>query len=302
MDLFVTGGTGVLGRATVPRLVAAGHRVRGLSRSAGNDAALWGMGAEPVRGDLFAPRSLREAVAGSEEVLHLATRIPPTRRATRAAGWAENDRIWREGTRNLVDAALAVGVGAFVYPSVVFVYADGGERWLEAASTEPTATSPVVRSTLVAETEVARFAAGGGRGIVLRMGAFYCPTSAQSEEQRRLARWGVTMLPGAEGAYQSAIWIDDTGTAVIAAVERAPTGIYDVVDDEPMTRADLARALAAAVGRRRLVRPTLAPLRLLGGPAVAALTASRRVSNRGFKGATGWAPAAPNARVGLALR
>ncbi len=47
MDIFVTGATGVLGRAVVPRLVAAGHRVRGLARSAANDALLRALGAEP---------------------------------------------------------------------------------------------------------------------------------------------------------------------------------------------------------------------------------------------------------------
>ena len=61
--VFVTGATGVLGRATVPQLLASGYTVRALSRGEGNDAAIRALGAEPVRGDLFDPDSLRQAVA-----------------------------------------------------------------------------------------------------------------------------------------------------------------------------------------------------------------------------------------------
>ena len=75
MRIFVTGGTGVLGRPVVRMAAAAGHTVRALSRSASNDEMLSRLGAEPVRGDLFDIASLREAVKGSEGVLHLATAV-----------------------------------------------------------------------------------------------------------------------------------------------------------------------------------------------------------------------------------
>ena len=98
MNVFVTGATGVLGRAVVPLLVAAGHRVRGLARSNANEAALRRLGAEPVVADLFAVESLRQAVAGSDAILHLATKIPPPNAAARPAAWDANDRI-RRGRR-----------------------------------------------------------------------------------------------------------------------------------------------------------------------------------------------------------
>jgi hypothetical protein len=54
----------------------------------------------------------------------------------RLSAWQENDRIRREGTRNLVKAALAVGgVQIFIYPSFAFVYPDSGNRWIDADST-----------------------------------------------------------------------------------------------------------------------------------------------------------------------
>src|SRR5205807_10536019 len=102
------------------------------------------------------------AVAGAEAVLHLATRLPAFSQASRPGAWAENDRIRSEGTRRLVDAALGAGVSALVYLSVVFVYPDRGDEWIDAAATppDPSPTS-VVRSTLTAEAEVARFTAAG---------------------------------------------------------------------------------------------------------------------------------------------
>ena len=59
MKVFVAGATGVLGRATVPRLVAAGHEVRGAARSPEKADQLRAQGAEPVTVDLFDPASVR---------------------------------------------------------------------------------------------------------------------------------------------------------------------------------------------------------------------------------------------------
>lgn len=300
MDVVVTGGTGVLGRATVPLLVAAGHRVRGLSRSEGNDEVLRRLGAVPVRAELFEPSAVRAAVGGNEAVLHLATRIPSMAKAGRLSAWAENDRIRTDGTRHLVDAALATGVKTFVYPSVVFVYPDGGDRWLDAATIAPAAPpADHLRSTLAAEAEVGRMSAAGGRGVVLRMGAFYGPTSGHSRGMLRLARWGIGTAFGPADGYLSSVWIGDAATAVVAALARAPAGVYDVVDDEPTRRGDWNAALARAVGRRRLIGLPPGVVRVLGGKVVVALSTSQRVSNRRFREVTDWAPAVPNARIGL---
>src|SRR5215217_5307307 len=127
--VFVTGATGVLGRATIPQLLASGYTVRALSRDEANDATIRALGAEPVRGDLFDPNSLFRADAGADAVLHLATRIPPSSELRRRSAWVENDRIRAEGTMNLVNVALEGGTRVFVYPSFAFVYPDSGDAW-----------------------------------------------------------------------------------------------------------------------------------------------------------------------------
>jgi 2-alkyl-3-oxoalkanoate reductase len=250
--IFVTGATGVLGRATIPQLLASGYTVRALARTEENDAAIRELGAEPVRADLFNPDSLREAVAGADAVLHLATRIPPNSDMRRRSAWVENDRIRAEGTKNLVDGALEAGVGVFVYPSFAFVYPDSGDVWIDAAST-PIDPTDILHSTIAAERAVARFAEGGRRGVSLRLGGLYGSELPSTKEQLQLARRGISIFGSVPAAFTPTLWIDDAASALVAAIDRSPSGLYDVVDDEPVRQQDLKSALAAAAGRRRVL-------------------------------------------------
>jgi nucleoside-diphosphate-sugar epimerase len=122
LTAFVSGPTGALGRPVVRQLIAAGHRVPALAHGDAAIEPIRRLGAEPVSGDPFDPSSLTTAMAGADAVLHLATRIPPATKSGKSEAWLENDRIRRDGTRNVVNAALAAGVGTLVYPSFAFVY------------------------------------------------------------------------------------------------------------------------------------------------------------------------------------
>src|SRR5581483_3083553 len=104
MRVFVTGATGVLGQPTVRLLVARGHEVTALARSEANVHLLRELGAMPCEGDLFDPNFIREAVSEADAVLHLATAIPK-KVAPSTKDWAMNDRIRREGTFHLLNAA-----------------------------------------------------------------------------------------------------------------------------------------------------------------------------------------------------
>jgi len=298
MEIFVTGATGVLGRPVVRRLAEEGNRLRALSRSDSNDQMLRRLGAEPVRADLFDAASIAQAVRGAGAVLHLATRIPPRSQAAHADAWEENDRIRTTGTRLLVDAALAAGAHTFIYPGICFIYADGGDEWID-AETGTVDAGTRLQSTLTAEAEAARFAAdGGGRGIALRMGYFYGPEAHSTLETLALARRGAAVLVGTAGSFYPSIWVDDAATAVLAALRSAPSGTWDVVDDEPLTRRDLAKALADAAGLPFVLRPPVWLLKMAAGHDALFMARSQRVSNRRFRSATGWAPAVRDARDG----
>jgi nucleoside-diphosphate-sugar epimerase len=298
MKVFVTGGTGVLGVPALRMLREGGHEVVALAHSERAAERLRQEGVEVVAGQLYDRDLLMAAMDGIDAILHLATRIPPSAAMPDPAAWQENDRIRVEGTRNLVDAAIANGVEVVVYPGIVFIYRDAGDRWID-AETATIETSISVRTALDAEAQVERFAQTGKRGITLRLGLLYGPTSIHTQESVEAVRQGSYYTPGPDDAYLSSLWIDDAASAIIAAMERAPSGIYDVVDDEPMTQRDLRAAVTVSAGRP-LVEQSLADL--LDGAQVRPVTEqSRRVANLRFKELVGWQPAVRSPREGWRL-
>jgi 2-alkyl-3-oxoalkanoate reductase len=302
MKVFVTGGTGTLGRGVVKKLVGAGHTVLTLSRSDANDLKLRELGAEPVRvklGDVA-------ALEGVDAILHLASKVPDMAHIGRRKAHVEMNHIRREGTRNLVDAALKTGVRVFIYPSVILLYPDGGGDWLEANTTSPSPEEYLPASlsaaTLDAEREVTRFAASrsSARGVSLRMGGFYSSENPQSQMMVRFAQRGLSPLFGHDDGFMSMLWVDDASSAVVAAVEKAPSGVDDVVDDEPLTRREIRCVMAKAVGRSNLWRIPDVFAGVSLGVVAPFMMRSLRVSNARFKTVTGWTPKVKNLREGWA--
>jgi 2-alkyl-3-oxoalkanoate reductase len=305
MNIFVTGATGVLGTSLVPRLVKAGYTVSAMSRTPENDERLRRAGAHPVRVDLFDVEALKQALVGHEAIYHLATKIPPAAQIGRSSAWLENDRLRRDGACNVVEAALTVGaVQTIIYPSFDFLYPSSGDAWLDAQTT-PVKTA-TLSSTVEAEEAVARFAESDPtkqhRGISLRLGSFYGLEAPSSWEVLDYARKGIGAFPGARSSYLPQIWLQDAITALLLALtEPVPSGVYDIVDDEPVTRAQMYTILAHAVGRKRLfVLPDLL-MRLVTGAKYADTSRSLRISNRLFKAVSSWQPTIPNARIGWEL-
>jgi nucleoside-diphosphate-sugar epimerase len=285
MRIFMSGATGVVGRRAVADLVAAGHEVTALVRSDDKAELIRGLGARPVKVSLFDREALQEGVSGSDVVINLATSIPSASRAISPKAWKENDRIRSEGSRNLVDAAIAAGASRYVEESVTFLYAGGGDRWLDEES--PVEPTPITSSALDAEANARRLTEAGRTGIVLRFGAFYGPDSEHTVLLLKAAKAGFDPLPGEPGGYISSISTDDAAAAVLAALA-APAGIYNVVDDSPLTRAEYDDAIAKAVGVRK-VRRLWMPSK-----GMEHIARSQRVSNSRFRSATGWVPRHPS--------
>ena len=297
MRVFVTGGTGAIGRPAIRALIALGHSVTALSRSEEKDAELRERGANPVRGSIYDIAHLTDLFAGHDAAINLATALPRTADFARLSAWKENIRIRTEGSAAVVDAALRACVPRVVQESVSMIYRDRGADWIDEEWV--TDDFPMARSNLAAEASVQRFAAAGGAGVVLRFGWFYGVGARHSEEFLNLARdHGIAMTLGRAGTYLSSIQIDDGGRAVEAALH-VPAGIYNIVDDEPLTKRDYANALARAAGRKHFLRAPGA-LALVMGDNTTSLTRSLRVSNARFKSLTKWAPLFPSAREGLA--
>jgi nucleoside-diphosphate-sugar epimerase len=298
MRVFVAGATGVIGRPTVHALVRDGHEVLGIARTADRMDLLRNLGAEPVLVDLFDQGALAKRLAGSDAVVNLATRIPPIAKMRRRSAWRENDRIRTEGSRAMVEGALAAGVGIYVQESITFIYADGGDRWLDEDSPTEAPTASNLASTLDAQGETARFTDAGGTGIVLRFSLFYAPRARSTADMIRLARRRMFPIIGDGAFYQSSVNVDDGAGAVVAALH-APAGIYNVCDDEPVTQREYVEALAGAFGFRHPRRAPAWLARASGGTVGRYLLRSQRVSNRRFKEAAGWSPRYASVREGF---
>lgn len=278
MKIFVVGSTGVLGRHAVPRLLERGHQVRTVARKAEQVKQLQRLGADAALGDILDAESLGRTATGCEVALHLATAIP---KPGGAQDWAPNDRIRREGTRNLLTACHHAGVRRHVQQSTCFLY-----RYQPGAladETTPLEPPPFLQSTLDMEELVQ---VSPLDWCILRGGFFYGPNTFE-DAWREALRQGTLPLPGDGRAQLSLIRQVDMATAVVLAAERAPArSIYNVVDDRPVTYKELFDYMAILVG---------GPAPIAGGPAFLPPFACR---NDRLK-ALGWAPAYPSYRSGL---
>jgi nucleoside-diphosphate-sugar epimerase len=298
MKVFLTGATGAIGPSTLRALLEGGHDVRAVARDSNKAARLRDAGAEPVTVDLFDADAVRNATEGCDAITHLATNVPAISRMARRGSWATHNRLRTDATRHLLAAAETNGIDTVVKESVTFVYPDHGDRWID-ESVPPNLRTTLLAPTLEGEQLVTDFASTGARGVVLRFGLFYGPTSRSVDEGLRLARWRGSTVAGPADAYLSSIHTDDVATAVVAALA-APSGVYNVVDDDPMPRRDYLDAFAGAFDLHQLRLTPTWVLRLVAGSSAGALTASQRVSNHRFRGATAWEPAYPSAQQGWA--
>lgn len=296
MKVFVTGATGVVGCRAVPLLLKAGHEVSAAVRSAERGAPLARLGARPLVVDLFDRPALERALAGHDAVVNLATHMPGSMlRSLLPGAWRENDRLRRDASRLLVDAALARGVGRFVQESFAPVYPDRGDAWIdEDVPIEPTRYN---RTVADAEASARRFAASGdAAGVVLRFAAFYGADAFQSKAMIEAVRRGFAPLPGRPEAFFSSVSHDDAATAVVAALG-LPAGAYDVTDDEPLRRRAMTEIIAAGLGVAP-PRPLPPWVAKLAGSLGELMSRSLRISNRKLRAASGWAPRWPSLREG----
>ena len=306
MRVFVAGATGAIGKQLVPRLVAAGHEVHGMTRSESKQAMLYELGAVPVVADALDPDQVAEAVgrARPDVIVHQLTAIGSVDPRHFDRDFALTNRLRTEGTDYLLSAGQAVGVRRFVAQSHIVSYARTGA----AVKTEEDPFDPApareMRETLAAirHLEEAVLGARWTEGIVLRYGAFYGPGTsiAPGGQQSELVRKRKFPLVGGGGGVWSFIHVADAAEATVAAVERGSRGVYNVVDDDPAPVAKWLPALAQELGAKKPMRVPRFIGRLFAGEAgVVIMTDVRGASNAKAKRELGWRPAHPSWREGF---
>ena len=307
MKVFVAGATGAIGRELVPRLVAAGHEVHGMTRSASKRALLEGLGAHPVIADALDPEEVAAAVAAAQPdaIVHQLTAIGGVNPRHMERDFAATNRLRTEGTDHLLSAGQAVGVRRFVAQSHIAAYEREGGPTKTEEDPDDRAPTKGLRPNVEAieHLEEAVLGASWTEGIVLRYGWFYGPGTslARDAEQAEMVRARKFPVVGDGGAVWSFVHVADAAEATVAALERGARGTYNVVDDDPATVAEwlpeLARELGAKPPRRV---PRFVGRLFAGETGVTMMTELRGASNAKAKRELAWRPGHPSWRGGLA--
>ena len=281
MRVIVFGATGVLGRALVPLLLRQGWSVRAPVASPEKANALADAGVEVYSGDLLSQETVERLptlMAECQAVVHIATAIPRDFRAPGA--WDANTRLRTEGTRALLDAALASGVERYVQQSIVMAYVDGGARLLDEDT--PLDTSParaaVCGPVIAMETMVRAVPPGDLQWAILRGGSFVGPGTAQDETITRL-REGTETVPCDGSSYISPVNVADMATAIVTTLRHAPGGSILNIVDEPLQQGDYLDTLARLTGAPAPPRDPTTPC-----------PPSLRCSNAAAQALLGWKP------------
>jgi nucleoside-diphosphate-sugar epimerase len=317
MRIFVAGATGALGRRLVPKLIAAGHEVVGMTRDGQGEALLREFGARAAIADALDAEAVRRAVVVSEPdaVVHQLTALSGSLDLRRFdASFAATNRLRTEGTDNLLAAARAAGATRFIAQSFAGwpFERSGGPVKTEYDLLDSDPPAPM-RRTLEAIRYLEQVVTGARDlvGIVLRYGGFYGPGTSialdpPADQVVALRKRKIPLVGGGTGVW-SFVHVDDAAAATVAALHRGHAGVYHVVDDEPAPVRDWLPALAEAVGAPPPFRLPRWLGRIAAGQAVIVLmTESRGASNEKAKRELGWQPEHASWRTGfvhgLALR
>ena len=242
--ILVTGGTGTLGRAVVPRLLAAGHPVRVLSRNRHPDLDALSSRLEHTTGDLRGTEGLAAAVAGVETVVHL-------------AGAPSGDDLT---TARLVKAATAAGVTHLILMSVV-----GADR-----VPVRTRTDRALFGYFAAKYRAEHVVASSSLGwSTLRSTQFH---EALLRLARALSRSPV--VPVFAGFNFQPIAADEVAACLVQLVESGPSGLApEVAGPETHRMNSLVRTYLELLHHRRLIVEVPLP-----GPAARAYRAGANLS------------------------
>lgn len=241
--VFVTGGTGFVGREVVQALRAAGCAVRCLVRR-GSEHDLHGLGAiERVEGDVMARQSLDEGMAGCDAVIHLVGII-----RERPAIGATFERVHTQGTVNVLEAATAVRARRYVHMSALGTRAGARSRYHQ---TKWSAEEAVRANPLPWTIFRPSIIYGRGDGFVTMLAGM-------------IDRLPIVPVIGAGRQRLQPVPVAHVAQGFVRALtlDASVKHTYDIGGPEPLTMVDLLDRVAAAMGRRRPLKAH-APLGLV---------------------------------------
>lgn len=297
-SVFVAGATGVLGRRLVRQFADRGHAVVGLSRDERSDDIVERNGGEPSRGDLFDEDSVVRAAEGADVVIHAATAVP-TENPT-PEKWDVHHRVWTDGVEALTRAAAEAGADQYLQQSIVWVarQPDGAPFDEESrVIPDPSTQAAIEAEELTWEADSTYdFDVG-----ILRCGYFYAPDAYHTRAVGEgLLQGEPSIIDGSEDAKISRLHAHDAASAFVAVAQSGQSGLWHVVDDEPVSPAEFFTELAD-----QLDVPTPGRMsdeearRELGDVQVELFTRPMETSAEKLRSEVGWEPTYATYREGL---
>jgi nucleoside-diphosphate-sugar epimerase len=308
MKIFVTGGTGALGRFLLPQLLENGHEVVALTRSPAKAELIDRTGASAVIADPLNKQQLTAAVrrAEPEVIIHQLTALSDVTNFRKLdQDFALTNRFRTEVTDTLLAAARTIGTRRFIAQSYCgWPYAKkGGPVKTEEDPLDPkppesfTKTLAAIRSLEDKMRSVSFL-----EGVALRYGSFYGPGNAIGKGgtvYKAVRRRQLPIIGGGGGVW-SFIHTMDAARATVAAISRGAPGIYNIADDEPAKVATWLPVFARAIGAKPPYKiPHWLGEVLIGKAGVMMMTQIRGCSNSKAKQELGWKPVYASWRVGF---
>jgi dihydroflavonol-4-reductase len=293
MRALVTGGTGFVGANLVRELLADGDRVRVLARPGGDRRALEGCDVEIAEGDLLDAGSVRRAVAGMERVFHVAADYRL---------WAPDPaalfRANVDGTRHVLEAAVAAGVERIVYTSTVGALGipkDGAPGDEGTPVSLADMVGPYKASKFVAEAVARELAARGAPVIIVNPSAPVGPWDVKpTPTGQMIVDFLRGKMLGSLDTGLNVVHVRDVARGHILAAQRGRPGERYVLGHQNLTLLEIFQVLARLTGlaaprfRVPYVVAWLAAAgmegvaRLVGGTPAVPLTAVRMARKRMF--------------------
>ena len=245
----MTGASGFVGSHVVRALLARGYRVRGLVRSA-EPPTLAGLDVELVRGDLHDRGSLREGLRDCDGLVHVGALYSLTERRSREI-FATNV----EGTRTLMEEALAADVRRIVYTSSVSAIGPVAGRAAREDDEAPLSAlpGPYERSKRLGEMAVRSMVERAGLPAVIVNPATVI--GAFDSRPTRTGQMIVDTLRGRMPAYvatgMNVVAARDVAAGHVAALERGEVGRRYILGAANITLLELLETIDRVAGRRR---------------------------------------------------
>jgi hypothetical protein len=278
MKVALTGASGFLGPVLVQRLLERGHGVHVLARDVARALSGLPSGVTGSYFDAATPLS-PDALGGAEAVIHLAGEPVAQRWTDKARQRIRDSRV--VGTRLLVEAMRAAGtVRHFVSASAIGYYgADrGAEPLTETGSPGEDFLARVCRAW---EAEAQEAESAGIRTVLPRIGVVLHPEGGALKQMLPLFRLGLGGKMGSGRQYLSWVHRDDTvGLLLFALEQQELRGPVNVTAPEPVTNADFARALGAALHRPAVLPVPAFALKVAVGEMSEAVLGGQRVLPR----------------------